>query len=387
VIGPRPGSGRSAGRGARISVLHLITDAGPHPYFRTIVEHADHDRFELAVGCVGAAGQLQGEMRDKGIDTFALGADSRLGYPRATLSLARGLRRERVDVVQTHLIDACLVGLAAARLARTPVAIHTAHHSHELPFHGRRLVYAERLCTGLVSDRIIAPSESVATTLVEHARVPRRKIEVIPHGFDLERLDFASADREGVRQELGLDGATVLGAVGRSYWLKNHSALVRAFAALASDFPDARLVIVGHGDWRELASLARELSVGDRVVFTGPREDVPDLLAAFDIFVHPALAESFGMVIVEAMAMARPVVSTRVGIAPDAIEPGISGVLADGFDADALEQALRGMLSQRRRWLELGVEARRRAEAFPAAAMVKAYEALYLARRVPRMPP
>ena len=84
-------------------------------------------------------------------------------------------------------------------------------------------------------------------------------------------------------------------------------------------------MIVGAGDASGLAARARELNIGDRVVLCGPRDDVPDVLAAVDVFVHPAVAESFGMVIVEAMAMARPVLSTPVGIAPEVISAGETG--------------------------------------------------------------
>jgi glycosyltransferase involved in cell wall biosynthesis len=368
-------------------VVHLISDAGPHPYFNTLVEHADRRDFDLAIGCVGPAGPLQDEMRARDVRTFALGARSRRGYPRAATGFVRMLRRQDVDVVQCHLVDACLVGLSAARVARTPLAIHTAHHSHELPYHGRRLVWAERLCAGPLADRIIAPSRQVADTLVATAKVRPEKIEVIHHGFDLDRFDRSSVDGQRVRRELGLSGATVLGAIGRNYRLKNYDALVRAFAPIAAEHPDARLVIAGPGGHADLEALAGDLEIADRVVLCGARSDVPDLLAAFDVFVHPAVAESFGMVIVEAMAAGRPVVATPVGIAPDAIEPGISGMLAADASSQALEAALGEMLRRREDWEAMGEAARRRAQAFPAAAMVKAYERLYLGQVRGRQPP
>ena len=87
-------------------------------------------------------------MRSLGVSTFALGAQSRAAYPAASAKLARRLRRKGTEVVQTHLVDGSLVGLTAARLARTPVAVMTAHHSHELPFHGRRLALAGAVVHG-----------------------------------------------------------------------------------------------------------------------------------------------------------------------------------------------------------------------------------------------
>jgi glycosyltransferase involved in cell wall biosynthesis len=107
------------------------------------------------------------------------------------------------------------------------------------------------------------------------------------------------------------------------------------------------------------------------------RNDVPELLAAFDVFVHPAIAESFGMVIVEAMAMERPVVSTRVGIAPDVIESGVNGLLSAGSDRAMLERAMLEMLEIRPRWVDMGTAARGSVVGWTAERMAARYEELY----------
>jgi glycosyltransferase involved in cell wall biosynthesis len=365
------------GVSAAAYVLHVISDAGPHPYFRTLIESGGLERASLAVGCVGPAGALQADMRSLGVSTFALGAGSRRGYPAAVGRLVALLRRNRPDVVQTHLVDGSLVGLAAARVARTPVSVMTAHHSHELPFHGRRLLWPERLCAGPLSDHIIAPSRQVAETLMSFARVSESKIEVVHHGFDLDRLDPEKVDRLAVRRELGLDGKLVFGAIGRIFGLKNYRALIGAFASVVADDADARLVIVGPGDAGPLKALASDLGIGDRLLLSGPRDDIPEVLAAFDVFVHPAIAESFGMVIIEAMAMARPVLSTPVGIAPEVLGTQSTGLMTSGSAQAALAVGLREMLSLRSSWEEMGAAARRRVEVFTAARMARRYAELY----------
>jgi glycosyltransferase involved in cell wall biosynthesis len=108
-----------------------------------------------------------------------------------------------------------------------------------------------------------------------------------------------------------------------------------------------------------------------------PRRDVPEVLAAFDVFVHPALAESFGLAVVEAMAMRLPVVATPVGIAGDVIEDGISGIRIDGTDAGAVADAMDRALEWRDRWPEMGAEARRRALALTPERWIRAHERLY----------
>lgn len=359
------------------SVVHVITDAGPHPYFRTLIEAGGLDRKTLTVGCVGPAGALQEDMASLGVPTFALGAAGRSAYPRAVVALARLLSRRRAQVVQTHLLDGSLVGLLAGRLVRTPVTVMTAHHSHELPFHGRRLLWPERLCAATLCDHIIAPSSAVADTLVRYAHVPDTKIEIVHHGFDLVRLDPSAVDGTRVRQELGLEDATVFGAIGRIYRLKNYMALLDAFAAAFGAAPETRLVIVGPGDATALRSRASALGIGDRVICTGARSDVPELLAAFDAFVHPAVAESFGMVVVEAMAMGLPVLSTPVGVAREVIEGRGNGLVSAGSDAPALERGLRELLELRSGWGEMGAAARRRVAGFTAERMASRYSELY----------
>ena len=357
-------------------VTHLITDAGPHPYFRTLVEHTDPDRVRLSIGCVGPSGPLQDEMRGLGVDTFAMGTRRREKYPLAAARLARSLRARDVDIVHAHLPDGCLVGLTAARLARR-AAVMTAHHSHELPFHGAALRWLDTIC-GMLSDRVIAPSRAVAVTITEQAHVRPGKVVVIHHGFDLDELDAAADGGREIRAELGLSGALVLGAIGRHYWLKGYESLVTAFATIAPLVPEARLLIVARdGDSSGVLRRAEALGVRDKVILTGARRDIPQVLASLDVFVHSALAESFGMVIIEALAAGVPVVSTPVGIAPEVVLTGRTGVLAESTDARALTAALHEMLLLRSEWATFSREARRVAQNFPAATMTSAYEQCY----------
>ena len=357
----------------------MISDAGPHPYFRTLIEAGRLDRDTVVVGCIGSAGALQEDMGELGVRSFALGATRRSQYPLAAIRLARLLRGYRAAVVQSHLVDGSLVGLSAARLARVPVAIFTAHHSHELPFHGSRLVAVDRLCAGLMSDHVIAPSQQVANTLVRIAHADPARIAVVHHGFDAARFDPAEVDRSAIRRDLGLEGKIVFGAVGRIYKLKNQLALVDAFAAALGDLPEARLVIAGPGESGPLRTRATDLGIAQQVLLPGPSSAVPELLSSFDVFVHPAIAESFGMVIIEAMMMARPIVSSPTGIAPEVVETGATGVLCASADPEALADGLRRMLAERDRWPEIGARARVRVAGFTARAMAQAHTDLYAA--------
>jgi glycosyltransferase involved in cell wall biosynthesis len=358
-------------------VVHVIADGSPTPYFRMLIESGSLGHEAFIVGSVGPPGPLQEDLRSIGVSTFALNAASRRQFPLATVRLSRLLRNVNASVVQTHLLDASLVGLAAGRLARTPVRIHTAHHSHELPFHGLRLILPETLCVRLLADHVIAPSEEVAATLQQYTHVSPSKIAVVHHGLDFRKFDPTAVDRDAIRAELGLTANLVFGAVGRLYRLKNYEALLQAFKAATAGIPEAFLAIFGGGDKAALQRQVADLGLSEHVGIYAPRDDIPAVMSSFDVFVHPALAESFGMVIIEAMAMERPVLTTPVGIAPVIIEPGRTGVLCAGTDTQALTAGLRTILELRPQWDQLGRAARIRVEGMTAERMADDYLALY----------
>jgi glycosyltransferase involved in cell wall biosynthesis len=364
----------------RLRILQLIGDPGPfaYPYFRLIGERIDRGRFDLLFGSLAGRGALQAEAREMGFAGFSLDAEDRAAWPRAVGRLARLLRRERIDILHAHSLDSSLVGLSAARLSEV-FGIVTAHSPHETPLHDRKLLTAvDRLCLARLAQHVIAPSRDMKATLREYHRVPRRKLTLIEHGLDLARFDPDRVTGEGVRDELGLTDRLVLATLGRLYWIKNQPALVRAFAKVVVEHPEAVLLIVGSGDAGPVERERERLGLADRVVISPARHDLPDVLAAVDIMVHPALAESFGLVIVEAMAMGKPVVSTPVGIASELLRDGTAGVLAQGGDDAALEGALREALGQREHWPEMGAAGRQLARRFPARRMVERYERLYL---------
>jgi glycosyltransferase involved in cell wall biosynthesis len=361
-----------------IRILHFISNSHPSGYFPAIARHADHGRFAIQVASLDRADGLQDELQEVGIPSFAIGAERRSEYAGAVVRLARWLTRHQIDVIHTHLFDASLVGLTAAQLARTRVAIFTGHHSHEVPLYQRRLFFeVDRFAARRLADVVIAPSQEMRETFLNVYRCRPENVEVIEHGVDVARFDPSRTNRCAVRRALGLEGKLVFGAVSKHFWIKNLPALVRAFAIISARGVDAHLVLLGLGDASSLARLVDDLGLTRRVSILPPRRDVPAVLAAFDVFVHPALAESFGFAVVEAMAMQRPVVATRVGIAREIVQDGVSGIEIAGTDADAIAAAMMRALDSRNRWTEMGAEARRRALTFTPERWVRAHERLY----------
>ena len=243
-----------------------------------------------------------------------------LDAPRLTRTLARRLRGLRARVV--HVTDVFPQALVAARLARAPRVVVT-HHTPELP---RRDNAAGRLWSRIgwaTRPQVIYTSET------ERARDARPRSHVIELGVELER--FARGTRV-------LDGR-IVGNVARLAQQKGHATLLEAAPLVLERHPDVRFAIAGDGELRgERERLSEPL--GDRVVFLGARDDVPDLLASFDVFALPSLFEGLCLAVVEAQAAGVPVVATPVGGIVENVVDGETGLLVAPRDARALADAI-----------------------------------------------
>lgn len=362
-----------------IQVLHVFSGSIRYDNMRVLSKHFDRSTYQLSFASIASKGQLHLDATEAGLDSFALATASRRELAGAALRLARELRRRRIDVLQTHLFEASLVGAVAGRLARVPLVIMTAHHSRELHLLGRRLpLLADSVTARVVAHRIIAPTHETADAMVSMEHVSPSKIAVVPHGFDFNRWRAVPGGRRRARAALSVaDDAIVLGAVGRLNWIKDHEVLVTAFASAAKAQPKAVLVIIGSGDASGLHHLAASLGIGDRLVTPGLRSDVDDLYDSFDVFVQSSRGESFGMSLVEAMAKELPVISTSVGIAPEVIEHGSSGWLVPPGNAPALARAITAVFADPAAWPDIGRRARAAVSHLSEEAMVRAYEDLY----------
>lgn len=213
-----------------------------------------------------------------------------------------------------------------------------------------------------LATRTIANSAAVRERLrrwpLAHARC-----SVVPNGLDLDSF-LPSRESERVRQSLGLAPTDrVVGNVGRLVPFKGHRYLLEAFAILRLTCRELRLLIVGDGPEREaLERQARALKVAQDVHFPGHREDVADLLSVMEVFVLPSLAEHFGRVLVEAMAMERPVVATAAGGVPEVVEEKVTALLVPPGDAGALAGAIQTLLNDPVRARAMGQAGRRRVE-------------------------
>jgi glycosyltransferase involved in cell wall biosynthesis len=285
--------------------------------------------------------------------------------------LARWLRAERPAVFHATLSWplAAKWALAAAVAARVP-AVATVQLIPEFELERSSAWQLRALAAGV--DRYVAVSRDVADELVARFHYPPAKVEVVYNAVRLERFEQPSP--AGLREQLGR-GLPVVLTCARLDEQKGHDVLLQAAAQL----PQVAFALAGEGPERaRLQALAGELGIGDRVLFLGYRTDIPQLLAACDVFALPSLYEGSSLAVLEAMAASRAVVSSAIGGTDELIADGEDGVLVAPGEVEPLAAALRRLLADGERRERLGRRARERVEAdFTPAAMRGRIVAIY----------
>lgn len=363
--------------GAALSVLELA--AGQ--------QREGHEVIVVAGEIPSGEASMEYLVPELGVNYLRLPALRREVSPRADLAaisaLRHALRQRRPDVLHTHTSKAGTTGRVAALSvgrARPACVVHT-FHGHVLsgyfdPVRERAFRLIER---GLAysNDAVIAVSEEVRDDLVRFHVAPRRKIAVIPYGFDLDSRVRSDAETRGrKRAEAGIaDDAFVIGWAGRLTAIKRPLDLVRTVSTIEG----ATLVIAGDGELRgAVESLAGELGVADRVVVLGYVEDMGSWYAAFDAFLLTSQNEGAPVVAIEAQAAHLPVVATDAGGTRTVVDDGETGYVVPIGDTHALATRLNLLRDDPALRERLGrAAAARMRERFSTERMVESVDGLY----------
>lgn len=286
-----------------------------------------------------------------------------------SLPLIRKLRaslvEKRITILHVHRsVDIWPASLAVRGLPTR--LVYTSYNFLENttkrdPFH--RFIYDR-------CDLLTVFSEPQRNGFLKCLPVQKEKVRIIPHGIDLRRFDPAQVDITKVRRSLSVSAEhLVVGVVGRVMPSKGQWLLVELAPRLLQEYPLLRIVFVGADSkgeedayFRTLKNQVHERGLAGHVIFTGFRLDVPECLAAMDVFVLPSLAENFGTVLLEAMAMGRPCLGTRSGGTPDILDYGNAGMLFEPNSPNSLHHALIPLLRDANERAYWGSLARSRVE-------------------------
>lgn len=364
---------------SRFTILHTIETGGPggaETILLTLASQLDPSRYR-SLALVPCEGWLSAALRSRGVPVHIV-RSSHAVDPTLLLEMSRLVRREKVDLIHSHLPDQNFYSCAAGRLTRTPV-IATYHG---MPPDPESLGRRARIKFWWV--RLSASAVSVVSDHLQGAMAglgfPSSRLVRIYNGIDIGRFTTAPSGR--LRRELGRNGETKLvGMVANVRGSKGYEYFLQAASQVARRMPQTVFLAVGEGNngrAEKLREMVRQLSLEDRFLFLGFRRDIPEILTDLDLFVLSSVHEGFSLATVEAMAAGKPVVATRSGGPEEIVEHGRTGLLVPPGDADALAQGICEILSDPARAGAMGREALGKASRdFSIAAMFRQYEALY----------
>jgi glycosyltransferase involved in cell wall biosynthesis len=320
-----------------VQVLATGTNGGAQEHVFNLVSRMDRDWYDVSIVSLSGGSAVR-KLQRHGFDVTVIDEpDDAI----ATGILATHLADVRADVVHNHMYRAEMVGTRAAIALgeaghRRPWVISTVHSSRIRPAEDQDAL--RRLTPSM--NHLIVVSNAIDRKVVDEGRfgAPR---SLIYNGVDLERYDHQEPCCT-LREEYGMDpDSPIVGVVGRLELEKGHPTLLQAWPQVLDAVPKAYLMIVGEGSRLDaLHDIARDQGVESHVVFTGRRDDIPAVTAAFDVAVLPSYREAQGLTILEAMALSRPVVASNVGGIPEMITDGVTGLLVPPHDPAELAGAI-----------------------------------------------
>ncbi len=366
-------------------VIDGLEFGGGERVFSQIINGLPEDRFETFLATAPNAA-LQKALSAKNCSFFAVDFSKRYN-PAHLIKLVRIIKDRRIDIVHGQGARAEFYARLAAGLTGKKYVATVA-----MPVEGydvgnvKRFLYRtlDRFSEKFV-DYFLVVSSVLEKSMIQDHGIPQEKVIKIYNGIETDyyKLDSQEEGRSKIRREYSVtDSEILIGSLGRLVWQKGFEYFVRAMPGLVQAIPGAKFMLVGEGPLRqELETLAISSGIRERVVFTGYRSDVRDMLAAMDVVVIPSVLEGFPMITLEAMAMEKPVVATAIDGITEQIAEGQEGLLVAPKNPTALTLAIKRLADNPSYARTLGFNARARVvRDFTVQKMItetiKVYEAL-----------
>jgi len=341
----------------RIKVAHIIArmiTGGADENTLFTVQGLDKDRYEvdLIMGEEFDESILK-RIKDKNINIIQIkGLKWKLNFlydPIVLIKLIKLMRKNHCDIVHTHTTKAGILGRIAARIAGVPVIVHGLHGSTFEAFDSGLLnwllFFFERL-TGRFTDAYISVSGVLSEKYVKKGIGKKENYHTVYSGIELDKFYEVreKIDCEKKQRELGIDSKDfIIGNVARLETRKGHKFLIDAFKKVIEERNSCplKLLIIGEGEERgNLENYVKEVNLEDKIIFTGYREDVEELMAIMDIFVLTSLREGLPRVLVQAAAVGMPSVAFNVDGVPEIIKDNHNGFLVKVKDVEQLENRI-----------------------------------------------
>lgn len=359
-----------------VHVVHSLEGGGTERTLVALLRRFDPSRFDHAVITLREVGSLAARLPDHvACRPLAARGKSRL----TGLKLAKTVHALRPAVVHARGTGCWFdTTMAAVRTPSTRLVLGFHGLEHDAGFRRRqRWIAGWGLRAGA---RFTSVSLTGRRRMNRELGLPLKSIDVLSNGVDLDRFRTVDPDtRRRVRSTLRMaETAFVVGTVGSLTPVKGYRGLISAVARAAPSVPQISLLVVGSGPLREnLAAHARAERIGDRVHFTGRREDVPELLTAMDTYVCSSESEGMSNALLEAMASGRPIVATDVGDNAELVRQKVEGLIVPSGCIESLAAAITQLASTPAVRDRFAAASRARAGDHDFSHTVRAYERWY----------
>jgi glycosyltransferase involved in cell wall biosynthesis len=282
---------------------------------------------------------------------------------KALLQLTCFLSKNRFDIVHTHTSKPGFIGRLAARLSGVPLVFHTSHRFafdiYTSKLKSRFFARLERLA-GEWTDQLFVVSQQNLRLALNHKIIPKSKISYIPNSIEWKRFAISEKVKLAKKTELGLaPESLVIGMVGRLSLPKLPGDFVQACALISERWPQARFLIIGDGPERSnIEFLIERCGLKGKLLMTGFRQDIPELLSILDVFVLPTRWEGMSISLLEAMAAGKPIVTTDIECNREVVKDGQTAVLVPPGKPTLLASAVERLLADREFATVIGARAR-----------------------------
>ena len=360
-------------------ILIVVDNLGPGGTQRQIIEYlngADRNNFEIKIINLDRDyDALAEEIKALGYEVIGIAHKGR--FSKSTITqLQRLFIKEKPNIVHTYLFTSDFYGRLAAKLAGVPVIVSAVRNVDLWQRWQHKL--ADWLFAKF-TDKITINAECIRPFLVNNKGIPADKIVTIYNGIDLKRFEHLR-EPYGVRKELGIPSeALVVGMVSRFSKQKDYATFFKSAAMVLEQIPNVYFVAVGDGPKRkelELSAISHQISA--KMIFTGLRKDIPDLINAMDISILSSHYEGCPNVILEYMACSKPVIASDVGGCSELIVNNRTGFIVSPGNPAVIVDKLLELLKDKEARIRIGKEGRKRIEEyFTSEIMVKNTESLY----------
>lgn len=338
----------------KFNLLYIIDGGenygGAEENLLNVLKVMDKREYSVEVCCL-VGGYVAEVLKTSGVPVTVLNMKNKWDCG-AVLRLVAMLKRKDIHILHTSLYASNTFGRIAAILARAPITISWEQGMANVK--PRRHTWVDRFLSKF-TDSITVPSEAVRQSIIKEENISREKIEVI-HNF-VDEAEFAIAiDLKTKREELGLKlEDIVVGYVGCLSEHKGHKYLLDAIPEIILNIPGVKFLLVGEGPLRgQIEEKIKRMGLEAKVILLGFRRDIAEILSIIDLYVHPSLSETFGLSIIEAMFMGKPVVASNIDGIPEVVKDEETGILIPARDFRRMAEAVIGLLKDRERASKMG---------------------------------